>query len=331
MGLAFVSTSVSLSANYVFTACTAVILIGRLIAARYQPKPFDVSFFITAVSLIIVIARTLTNNYAVSLGTASDAVTAAKGGHPFSADKLSHVKTGTVMSLTTRILETSFWWLQTVLILLLYKRLVAHIKWTRYATMATWGFLGLSYVAVLITIFTECHPLDLYWQVSPPPGVCVKAYHFTVVQSASLIVLDLALMAIASPVLFIQSRAFVQRLRIAGLFALGILCTVVSSLRMAYIFSQGSAQATRSFWAGLLVLVSAFVANAPIIYGSIALFTKGVSSSRKGAYTSDPSRLTRATGAKSALDTKVQVTTTYVVESDRPRDHDDSGSDIELV
>ncbi|GAM82392.1 hypothetical protein ANO11243_003710 [Dothideomycetidae sp. 11243] len=337
MTLTLFSQEVSQDANYVFISCTAVILIARLVAARYQPKPFDPSFFIVVASLCILVARSVTNELTVQYGTASDAVTAAKKGQPFSAAKLAHVKTGTVLSLTTRLLETSFWWLQTVLLLLLYRRLVAHIAWTKLAAKATWVFLGISYLGVVVTIFTECHPLHLYWQVSPPPGKCVKAYHTTVVQSGSLIILDIALMIIASPVLFVKGGRLAQRIRIAGLFALGLLCTVVSSLRMAYIFSQGSAQATRSFWAGVLVLVSAFVANAPIIYGSITLLTKGVTSSAGGSKynnsTGNPSRFTRGTAGKSALETQVKVTQTFVVSSEPPRRDSDmaSGSDIELV
>lgn len=319
MPLALVSDDTSQKANYVFVSLAAVILIARMVAARYQPNPFDASFFVVALSLLVLIARVISNELTVSLGTASDAVTAIKDGHPFPPSRLAHVKTGTVLSLVTRLLETTFWWLQTSLLLMLYRRIVAHIEWTRPATRAAWAFLAASYGAVVITVFTECHPFDKYWQISPPPGKCVKAYRFTTIQSASLMTMDIALMVIASPVLIVKGRSNFQRFRIATLFALGLLCTTVSCLRLVYIFMLGSAQATRSFWAGLLVLVSSFVANIPIIYGSISLFSQGLSSNNNRTGYGLRSKLSVAMPARMSMgkfgvNNKVQVKVTQTFD-----------------
>ncbi|KAF2152866.1 hypothetical protein K461DRAFT_305631 [Myriangium duriaei CBS 260.36] len=318
--LAEVTTGVAQTTNYIFMPIAGLILILRMVASKYQPKPFDISFFVVVLSFVVLVARTIATHYTVGLGTASDALTAQEKGNPFSADKLAHVKEGTFWSLATRVFETSFWWLQTSLLLLLYRRLVAHIKWSKAAALGAWIFLGISYCAIIITIFTECHPLHLYWDVDIAARKCDKAYRTTILQCTSLIILDLSLMVIASPVLFVKGRSVVQRVRIGGLFALGLLCTVFSSLRMAYIFAEGSSQAGRAFWSGMLVVVSAFVANAPIIYGSLTLFTKGAGSSKGDSrYNTGPSNAARMTRDNKSggfgLDTKVKITTTVAVVS----------------
>ncbi|GAM91274.1 hypothetical protein ANO11243_093220 [Dothideomycetidae sp. 11243] len=315
--LANIDKSTAQAANYGFEGITMIILVARLVASRFQPQPFDISFFVVVLALVVLIARALTSHFSLTLGTASDLVTLIAEGGTATAAQLASAKAGTEISIANRVLETTFWWSQSTLLLLLYKRLVAHIKWTKAATIGTWAFLGLSYVGTVVTIFVECHPFHLYWQTSPDPGKCVKAYRTTVIQCTSLIILDLALMVIASPVLFVKGRRTVQRVRIAGLFALGILCTVFSCLRMVYIFAEDSAQAGRIFWSGLLVMVCAFVANAPIIYGSITLFTKNVKSSAAEKYVisgQNPSKGTK--GAKSGLDTNVHITTTYHVTTE---------------
>ncbi|TKX23816.1 hypothetical protein C1H76_3754 [Elsinoe australis] len=327
------------TANYVCVSLAVVFLAIRLLASKFQPKAFDASFFVTVFALCVLIGRLITTYFTLTFDTAADAVHDAAQGHPFSEEKLSHIKEGTIFSLFNRVLETTFWWTQSVVILLLYRRLVSHIKWTKHAINATWLFIGCSYLAVVITIFLECTPFSRYYQVSPPPGQCVKGYKQTLIQCLSNIVIDIALIAVAIPVVFIQGRQTTQRLRIGALIALGIFATIVTCVRLAYIFSQGSLQATRSFWAGIQILVSGFVANAPIIYGSLKLWRKEWLKSKSAgegyAMTSTgrpsrTSRVDRTTERKGITEDMVNVTRTYVVET-TARKSGDGDSETGLV
>ncbi|KAG8625860.1 hypothetical protein KVT40_006261 [Elsinoe batatas] len=319
--------------NYICVTLTILILACRLVASKYQPRPFDGAFFVVVFGVVVLIGRLITTYFTLTFDTGADAVHAAAEGLPFSDAKLSHIQEGTIFSLLNRVLETTFWWSQSVVLLLLYKRLVSHVKWSGKVIWATWGFILISYVAVIITIFLECTPFDRYWQVSPPPGVCNKGYKQTIIQCLSNIIIDIALIAIAIPVVFIQGRQTIQRLRIGALIALGVFCTVVTCVRLAYIFSQGSLQATRSFWAGIQIVASGFVANAPIIYGSLKLCRKEWLKSKSGTTSYAMTGIgggavSRDRTAKGIPDDQVNITRTYVVTSGRKSN---DGSETDLV
>ncbi|KAF4547886.1 Hypothetical protein D9617_34g040660 [Elsinoe fawcettii] len=321
-------------ANYVCVALTVLILACRLFASKFQPKPFDAAFFVVVFGVVVLIGRLITTYFTLTFDTGADAVHAAAEGHAFEDAKLVHIKEGTIFSLINRVLETTFWWSQSVVLLLLYGRLVSHVKWSGKAIWATWIFILVSYLAVVVTIFLECTPFSRYWQVNPSPGQCVKGYKQTLIQCLSNIVIDILLIGIAVPVVFIQGRQTIQRVRIGALIALGIFCTVVTCVRLAYIFSQGSLQATRSFWAGIQIVASGFVANAPIIYGSLKLWRKEWLKSKSGGASYAMTNTGGMTGKGTRGDVKsipadqVNITRTYVVTSGRKSN---DGSESELV
>ncbi|KAF4548225.1 Hypothetical protein D9617_30g011290 [Elsinoe fawcettii] len=254
------------AASYACSAVAAVTLILRLIAARQQPNPFDASFFITVFTLVTVLARVIVSKYALEYGTVNDYT-----GKIITDEILQRIKMGTVLTLTLRILLTTILWAMCLLLLLLYRRFIAHIYWMKPAIMATAVLIGVTYLAVVFATFLECRPLHKFWQVSPPPGQCVKALVQVSLQCVGNIIIDFALIGISVPVLFIQGSSSAQRVKLAVLFSLGIFCVVVNCLRLFYTFQQKSAQPARTFWASIAIVVSAFVANAPVIYGSIRL------------------------------------------------------------
>ncbi len=53
----------------------------------------------------------------------------------------------------------------------LYRRLLFGVYWAEVTMKFYWGILAATYVVVQVVTFTECHPLYLYWQVLPDPGV----------------------------------------------------------------------------------------------------------------------------------------------------------------
>jgi len=84
------------------------------------------------------------------------------------------------------------------------------------------------------------------------------------------------LLAISSPILAMQrGRGRVQKAQIGVLYVIGTFCIVVSIVRAVSVYDRDSAQAVRSIWASVQVVVSAFVANAPSIYGGAVLFLRG--------------------------------------------------------
>ncbi|KAG8626009.1 hypothetical protein KVT40_006410 [Elsinoe batatas] len=264
------------AASYACSAVAAAILVLRLIAARQQPNPFDASFFITVFSLVIVIVRLVVSKYALQYGTVNDYT-----GKVLTDEILERIRLGTILTLTLRILLTTILWAMCLLLLLLYRRFIAHIYWMKPAILATAALIGVTYLAVVFATFLECRPLHKFWQVSPPPGQCVKALVQVSLQCIGNIIIDFALIGISVPVLFIHGSSSAQRVKLAVLFSLGIFCVVVNCLRLFYTFQQKSAQPARTFWASIAIVVSAFVANAPVIYGSFRLKKAKKTSSSK--------------------------------------------------
>ncbi|PNS17166.1 hypothetical protein CAC42_7220 [Sphaceloma murrayae] len=266
-------------ANYTTYACSAIaalLIIVRLVVSKFQPKLLDISFFIAIFGLAAIVARVIVTYYVLKLGTASDVLAKMKNTTTtdLDAEDLKNIKKGSILSLFARILTTCIIWSMNLLLLLLYRRLVAHLPWVKHAITGTFVFIALSYFAVIAATFLECRPFHLYWQISPAPGACVNAYSQTMVQCLANVITDLILMGISIPILFIQGSRATHRARIFGLIALSAFCIVVTCVRLTYVFEGGSFQETRVFWASISVAVAALVANAPVIYGSLKIMQR---------------------------------------------------------
>lgn len=255
-------------ANYVCAALALVILLIRLTISRVQRRTIDASFFLVIASILVITARVIVNHFYLRYGTASDAINKA---HYFDTHDATLIKEGTILSLCARILITASCWLQIGLLLLFYWHIMYTIPWVVRLIKLCWIAVGVTFVAVVLTTFLECRPFDLYWQVTPNPGTCVRAYIQLLTQCISNIVIDILLLVISYPLLVCKGRSWGQHLRIGMLFTLGTFCILVTILRLKSVYATRSAQPTRSLWASVQVVVSAFVANVPTIYGDLKI------------------------------------------------------------
>ncbi|KAG8629842.1 hypothetical protein KVT40_001461 [Elsinoe batatas] len=279
-----ISSTDSTNANNICSALTLLILIARLSLCKLQQEPMDLSFFICLFALCCVTARMPV----------------------LETTNLAHVRIGSILSLTTRILLTSVLWSMNL----------------KHAITASWIFMAVSYIAVVAATFLECRPFSLWWQIQPSPGTCVKAYYQTVIQCVDNVVVDVVFMLISVPLLFIQGSSMKQKIRIGGLISLGLFCIIVTCLRLGYIFVQGSLQPTRSFWGSIQLLMATVVANAPVLYGSVNLFKrKGKTSYGYGA-TGPQTGTARVTGQQRTVveeekDGAIVKQTVVTLETDR--------------
>lgn len=253
-------------ANYACAAVSLLILTTRLAVSRLRQRQLDLSFYLVIASILVVIARIVVVYYYLLYGTASDAIAHADY---FNTHDMSTVKTGSILSIVARILITASCWLQICLLLLFYSHIISGVRWIEHTIRITWVAIGTTFIAVVLATFLECRPFHLYWQVEPRPGSCVKGYIQILVQCISNIALDLLLLAISYPILFCKNRTWSQHARVAVLFILGTFCIIVTSLRLASIYANNSAQPSRSLWASVQMVVSTFVANVPTIYGDL--------------------------------------------------------------
>lgn len=253
-------------ANYACAVASLVILTTRIAVARRRQKPLDLSFWLVIVSMIVILSRIAVVYLYLLYGTASDAT---NDEHYFDTHDLREVEIGSLLSLVARVLVTASYWLQICLLLLFYAHIMDGIRWVAITIKLTWVAIVGTFLAVILATFLECQPFHLYWQVQPNPGSCVKGYYQLLFQCISNIALDLLLLAISYPILFCTDRTWKQHLRVLVLFVLGTFCIVITCLRLVQVYSNNSAQPTRSLWASIQMVVSTFVANAPTIYGDL--------------------------------------------------------------
>lgn len=265
--------------GYACAALSIIILAGRLVVSRWRREPFDFSFFLVVLSMLVITARVVTNNYYLKFGTANDVL--HDPDFPEHNDT-SRLKAGSILVLFARVLLTAALWLQICLLLLFYSRITSGITWADRLTKTAWVTVCLTFIAVVLATFLECRPISLYWQVDPDPGHCVRAYAQLLIQCIANIVIDLLLLFIAYPLICLRKRSLSEYISLYTLFALGTFCIVITIIRVVLIFNEDSSQTARSLWASVQMFVSCFVANAPTIYGSLRVVRRKRSGQRSG-------------------------------------------------
>ncbi|KAI0190848.1 hypothetical protein F4808DRAFT_398806 [Astrocystis sublimbata] len=253
-------------ANYASTALTILILLTRISLWLWRRERIDISFILVVLSVVVVVSRIIVNAFYLRYGNAADVI---KHAGYFDEKNLADVMTGSILVLVARVMITTILWLQIVILLIFNSRITCRVNWVAMVVKITWGLVAISYVANVLTVFLECQPITLYWQVTPDPGTCVKAWGQLYAQTISNIVLDVLLIAIAYPIVNLRKRSIGEHLTLYLLFALGTFCIIISVIRIISVRDSGSSQVIRSLWASVQMLVSTFVANAPNIYGSI--------------------------------------------------------------
>ncbi|RYP49580.1 hypothetical protein DL769_011057 [Monosporascus sp. CRB-8-3] len=160
----------------------------------------------------------------------------------------------------------------------------------------SWTWWIISLASIILATLLECRPIELYWQLKPDPGQCVKAYAQILLQGISNVVLDLMLLFIAYPLVTLRKRSWAQRISLYTLFTLGTFSMITTIIRLVLVFEQDSSQTTRSLWASVNIVVATFVANAPTLYGTLRSARRnssqhpGISARTNGDTQRQPSR-----------------------------------------
>lgn len=274
--------------GYACAALSVFILCSRIIISRWRREPIDLSFFLVILSMVVIIGRIITNNFYLEFGTTIDVL---HNPHFSESNDTSRLKTGSILVLLARVLLTGVLWLQICLLLLFYSRITSGITWADRLTKVAWITALLTFVAIVLSTFLECHPIELYWQVEPSPGHCVEAHVQLLLQGIANIVIDILLLTIAYPLICLRKRSLSEYISLYTLFALGTFCIVITVIRIVLVLTEGSSQTTRSLWASVQMFVSCFVANAPTIYGSLRVARRKRSGQRSalGYASGDPS------------------------------------------
>lgn len=62
-------------------------------------------------------------------------------------------------------------WLQKLVLLDLYRRLIHDLPYERWILSSYLSVFFVTYTIVQVFTFSECKPFHLYWQVLPDPGM----------------------------------------------------------------------------------------------------------------------------------------------------------------
>ena len=269
-----VSSTEARVGGYVCAGVAVIILAVRMVAARIHHGSFDISTIVCCAAIAAIVTRLVVNQYVLTYGTSNDALN-GKATY-FDAEDLHNLKIGSILSLIARLLITTVCWLQNCLLLLFYSRIFEiRAQWTKRLIQIAWIAIPLTYIAVVLSTFLECHPFHLYWQITPKPGKCIKAYIQLLLQGITNIILDLLLLAISYPLLAaVRQRSRSEQLRVGMLCCLGIFCIIITIVRIAYIYAESSYQPVRSFFASIQIAASCFVANVPTIYGCVRMIRR---------------------------------------------------------
>ncbi|KAI9782840.1 MAG: hypothetical protein M1839_004591 [Geoglossum umbratile] len=240
-------------------------------ARRYKHKPpqtrarrhcFDAGDILCIVSIPFLIARWALTHLVITLGTSN-----ISGSTIFKPGEAERRVIGSKCVLASRVAFATFVWSQKAILLVFYHRLLNHTSWGRPTLKLAWFILVSTYAAVQVTTFTECRPFSKYYTISKKPDKCVRAVVQLLVLGILSIFTDLLLIFLPIPVLWKIRQPFWQKLQLAFLFSLGIFVTLVTTIRVPQNFKNSTKQSDRTMWVSIEILVSAFVANMPTIYG----------------------------------------------------------------
>ncbi len=89
---------------------------------------------------------------------------------PSLADEARKIIIGSKLILATRTLLILALWSLKMAVLDLLRRLILKISYERKLLYAFWTVLGLTFTGSIISVYVECRPLRLHWQIYPNPG-----------------------------------------------------------------------------------------------------------------------------------------------------------------
>jgi len=175
------------------------------------------------------------------------------------------------MVLGARVFYAVFIWMQKFCITEFYRRLVEHI-WIRSYEVGLaairWSLLG-TFLAAIVTVFAECRPTDMLWQVYPDPGPACRQSLVPLISMGVLnIATDLLLIIFPIPVIWRSHFPLSKKIQLTiTTFSLSSLCIAISLVRIPSIIQQHADQTFRTLWASADILVATAVANAVVIKG----------------------------------------------------------------
>ncbi|KAE9374159.1 hypothetical protein N431DRAFT_464446 [Stipitochalara longipes BDJ] len=246
----------TVDATYLLTVLSFLIILSRTLFRRLKHEAFKPDDYLILASTAIYAAYTGTFIVAAYHGT-NISQTKLKG---LEHDQIQYVILGSQCLLLSRIFYVSYLWtLKGCLLIYCYLRLPLRTKEILTIKIAA-GSLVASWIACMISFFSECVPIQLYWQITKDPPLCARAIAAVITTEATNILTDLVLMAIPLPILLRPIPPRQELIRLCALYFGGILVIVVGFARVAAVVTNLLDQHE-------LVWGQTAVVNAPVLHG----------------------------------------------------------------
>ncbi|KAL2828175.1 hypothetical protein BDW59DRAFT_51238 [Aspergillus cavernicola] len=245
----------------VFGFLAIVLMALRLFMRKYRNQDFILSDYLTMLCVVFILARSALTTVVLLWGNNNMERPASE----LTDAEIYRRTVGSKMTLANRAVYNTYLWIQKGVVLLLCERILTGLPRPEMIVKGYWIVLIGSLVAVMGTTFGECRPSQLYWQVLPDPGDCVKANIQLVTLVALNITTDAMLILLPMPWLIRVRRPWMKRLQYIGLFSVGLLLIAIAIVRLPY-YSSSTAQVNRNTWGSVEEFFAAFVANVPTLF-----------------------------------------------------------------
>ncbi|KAG5657467.1 hypothetical protein KAF25_006031 [Fusarium avenaceum] len=150
-----------------------------------------------------------------------------------------------------------------------YGRLTTGLTNLRTRVLLANIILGVTYVAVALTILLSCHPFHHMWQITPDPGVLCQPTNSpanVLVVLIPNILTDIYLLSIPLPLLWGVNISLRRRLTLMLLFSGALFIMMAGTIRAVTVLTAGPNGAYEaSAWACRETFVAIVVTNLPII------------------------------------------------------------------
>ncbi|KAJ6043411.1 uncharacterized protein N7446_001610 [Penicillium canescens] len=251
---------------WVFTWVAIGLIVLRLLLRKVKGLTFVLGDYFAMGAILCALVRLALVHVILIWGT-NNMSTTFRHTHHFTPEEIRRREIASKFVLTNRVFYNSYLWLQKLVLLDTYRRLLRHLRWEKATMISYIGIFAATYVTVQIVTFTECDPFNHYWIVLPDPGICCQAQLQLIVLGVLNVITDLMLIALPIPILILVKRSTVEKLQLAVLFAVGLFIVAITIARLPQNAKNPTAQVNRTTWASIELLAAAIVANAPVLYG----------------------------------------------------------------
>ncbi|OAA35057.1 hypothetical protein NOR_08149 [Metarhizium rileyi] len=252
--------------HWVFSCLTILVMTARLLWRKAEKQSFVLGDHFTMGAIVCALIRLALIHVVLEWGT-NNVPNSDRLHHNFTPIETYQREIGSKLKIANRFFYNSYLWLQKLVLLDLYRRLLLDLAYEKIIIRGYLIVFLVSFVAVQVITFTECRPFRLYWQVVPDPGPCAQAPIQLLTLGSLNIVTDLMLLILPIPVVALLRAPWRRKLQLYALFTLGGFIVLVTIVRLPINYLHIDSQGSRTTWASTELLTTAIVVNAPSLYG----------------------------------------------------------------